>query len=107
MSQIDTAEKRVRGRVWMGTIWEEEDLDLVKNIAAKGGAQYGLISDEDHTKEGQLHRHVLLQFKNAVVRPKTKSGHWERPKAVIGAREYCLSKGENYLEYGAFSVCTR
>lgn len=102
MSEVS---ERVRGRVWMGTIWEDDDKVLCQHLAMR--AQYGLISDDDHTEQGQLHWHVLLQFKNAVVRPKTKTGHWERPKSVLDAREYCLSKGPRFDEHGSLNICTR
>lgn len=99
-------EKRVRGRVWMGTIWDERDLEFVRQTA-EHRAKYSVISDQDHTEEGQLHWHVLLQFKNAVARPKTKTGHWERPKSITGAREYCLSKGPNHEERGQIEIDTK
>nr|WDW25884.1 MAG: replication-associated protein [Cressdnaviricota sp.] len=94
-----------RKRTWMGTIWIPEDLDNLKNMRYK----YLIISDEDHTQEGQLHWHVVIQFKNARVRPRmiNSNSHWESPRSIVEAINYCKQKGPNFQEFGNMDLCTR
>lgn len=89
-----------RNRLWMGTIWLEEDKDLIKSLDHK----YLIISDDDHTEEEQLHWHCVIQFNNARVHPRTSTAHWEVPRSIMEARQYCLEKGPNYYEDGALQI---
>ena len=66
--------------------------------------QYLLISDNDHTEDGQLHWHCLITFASNRPHPKTINAHWEIPKSRVGARDYCIEKGNNFYEDGVFSV---
>lgn len=99
----DRNTSRIRGRQWFGTIWLEQDKELVKRINCK----YLLISDDDHTEEGQLHWHCLMIFENQVRRPPTETAHWERPHDLMQARAYCLEKGPNFIEEGMMEIRTQ
>ena len=92
--------RRVRSRYWMGTIWTEIDKAIIKDQETV----YKIISDDDHTEEGQLHWHCLLMFKNPRQWPPSTTAHWEKPINVIKARQYCLDKGNNYYEEGDFQI---
>lgn len=92
-----------RSRIWMGTLWTEEDKETVKGIPH----QYLIISDNDQTEEEQLHWHCMIQFKNARVRPRTVTAHWEIPNSKLEARNYCIQKGPNYFEDGTLMLCTK
>ena len=97
----DELKKRApRSRTWFGTVWLQEDLDLIQMI----NSEYCLISDDDHTEDEQLHWHVLLRFNCQRNHPPTKTAHWERPVNIIEAREYCLSKGPNFKETGTLEI---
>nr|WQA30165.1 MAG: rep protein [Cressdnaviricota sp.] len=91
---------RIRSRLWFGTIWNEEDKLYIQGLPHT----YLIISDDDHTEEGQLHWHCLIHFPNARVMPKTENAHWERPNRMLDARQYCLDKGPNYIENGSLPI---
>nr|WQA30123.1 MAG: rep protein [Cressdnaviricota sp.] len=93
-------EKEPRSRIWMGTIWKEDDKNLLKGLTY----QYLIISDNDHTEEEQLHWHCLIQFKEARKHPRTSTAHWEIPRSKIEARQYCLEKGPNFFENGHLNI---
>lgn len=96
-------EENLRSRQWMGTVWEDEDINYVKNLSYK----YILISDLDHTEEGQEHRHVFIQFRDARSRPNTHNAHWEKVIDISGAIKYCMDKGPEYYEDGDLGINTR
>ena len=92
-----------RNRCWMGTIWEEADLEILKKM----NFDYLIISDKDYTKDDKklLHWHVLICFKNARQRPlKTNNAHWDSVRDRIAAKDYCISKGKNFLEFGNLNI---
>ena len=90
-----------RARAWMGTIWEEADKQAILQHVHK----YVIISDDDHTEDGQLHWHCLIIHDTNNERPKyTRTVHWEKVVNRTEARNYCLSKGPNYEEHGIFTV---
>lgn len=96
----ERSQVRTRSRNWFGTIWSELDKDIIKALDVK----YRIISDNDHTKENQLHWHCLLVFENPVNRPCTNTTHWEKPHDLYKARKYCLDKGKNYIEEGYLNL---
>ena len=98
----DRSEERKRSKRWFGTIWLERDKNYILQIPCT----YKLISDDDHTEEGQLHWHCLLHFNNPVRRPSTFTAHWERPHSIMDARQYCLDKGPNFIEEGVLNPAT-
>lgn len=100
---MNMSRNQPRSRIWFGTIWNEEDVNMLKALQY----QYLLISDNDETEEEQLHWHCLIQFKNARVRPRTLNAHWEIPRSKLEARNYCISKGENYFEDGNLNIATQ
>ena len=89
-----------RSRIWMGTIWNEADKEIVQSL----DSQYLIISDDDQTEEEQLHWHCLIQFKNARKHPRTATAHWEIPRSKIESRQYCLEKGPNFIERGTLNI---
>lgn len=90
-----------RARAWMGTIWEEADKQAILQHVHK----YVIISDDDHTEDGQLHWHCLIIHDDANERPKyTRTVHWEKVVNRTEARNYCLNKGPNYEEHGIFTI---
>ena len=99
-----TITRNIRKRSWMGTIWNIEDCENLKNMNYK----YLIISDDDHTEEGQLHWHAVIQFKNARVMPRMIDSniHWESPRSIVEAINYCKQKGPNFQEFGNMDLCT-
>lgn len=95
-------QRNIRKRIWMGTVWLQEDIEIIKNLNYK----FLIISDDDHTEDEQLHWHCVIQFKNARVRPRTRTAHWEVPRSIIEAVEYCKEKGENYFMDGDLGLNT-
>lgn len=98
----NTHYNRAKAKEWFGTIWSEEDKQRVKELIQV--ANYGVISDDDHTKENQLHWHCLLVF-DKRTRPtafKTKTTHWEVAMDGYFCVGYCKAKGENFLEKGEY-----
>nr|WQA30164.1 MAG: rep protein [Cressdnaviricota sp.] len=89
-----------RSRIWFGTIWDMDDKLLVNGL----DSQYLIISADDQTENEQLHWHCLVQFPNARVHPRTRRAHWEIPQSKIEARQYCIEKGENYIERGQLEI---
>lgn len=89
-----------KSRYWMGTIWEENDKQIIKDLECK----YRIISDDDHTEEGQLHWHCLLEFENPRQWPPSLTTHWEIPRDILNARKYCLEKGDNFIEDGYLQI---
>ena len=85
-----------RSRRWFITIWNLNDKRMIINSKSK----YCLVSDDDHTRDGQLHWHAVLIWKDSNRRLNTENAHWLRlinlPKAV----EYCKSKGPRFVEIG-------
>ena len=99
----DRSLARKKYRAWTGTIWLQTDYDIIKNMG--DDALYLIISDEDHTQDGQLHWHCLITFKNQRVMPRiTSTTHWEPVKNRSSIRQYCLDKGPNYYEIGDLTV---
>lgn len=94
---------RQRHRTWMGTIWIQEDIDLIKQLNYK----FLIISDEDRTQDEQLHYHCVIQFTNARARPRTQNAHWEVPQSIAEAIQYCKEKGPNYFMDGELGLNTR
>ena len=93
-------EIRKRSRAWMGTIWDERNKELLKALTYK----YLLISDDDHTQEGELHWHCLITFESNRPFPRIPNIHWERVISRTGARDYCLAKGPNFFENGQLTI---
>lgn len=89
-----------KSRYWMGTIWEEIDKNIINELECK----YKMISDDDHTEDGQLHWHCLLEFENPRQWPPSTTTHWEIPRNVVAARAYCVEKGPNFIEEGSLQV---
>ena len=99
----DGEDKAVRSRKWFITIWDLDDRDLIMSARAK----YILVSDDDHTKEGQLHWHAVLQYKDSNQRLRTRNAHWIKCMNLFKAIEYCKKKGPNYFEKGNVELNTR
>lgn len=99
---------KLRSRKWFGTIWEQSDIEYVKNLKST----YLLISALDQTEEEHAgirrdHWHVFIQFASNRNRPNTRNAHWEIPNHIKGCIDYCKAKGEPSFERGAFAVNTR
>lgn len=92
-----------RSRAWFGTVWLEEDIELLK--AQK--TTFTIISADDFTEEEQLHWHCLLKYENQRVRPPTKSAHWEIPEHLFGALNYIMEKGTPKWETGELNLNSR
>lgn len=95
--------RRTRGKAWMGTIWNQTDKDYVEEMI-RTEAEFGIISADDHTEQGQLHWHCLLIFPERIMGShlRTQTTHWEVPHSRIGAYQYCREKGEHYMQHGNF-----
>ena len=94
---------RRKYRAWTGTIWDDYDKNLVKSLESH--CKYLLISDDDHTQDGQLHWHCFVNFINPRSMPNiTRRTHWEPIKNRAQTRQYCLDKGPNFYEVGDFMV---
>lgn len=87
-----------RSRKFFGTIWTQEDEEILK----RENYQYLLISAVDHTKEGQEHKHVFIQYANARRKfPGTRTAHWDVPRnGISGCLRYIRDKGEPSFEDG-------
>lgn len=90
-----------RSRKWFGTIWDQTDLDSVMKLKYS----YLIVSALDQTAEiheGRAHDHwhVFIQFKSNRKHPATHRAHWEIPKSITGAIEYCRNKGVPTFEEG-------
>ena len=100
---IERSLKRRRFRAWTGTIWTDVDLEIVKSF--KWEAKYLLISDDDHTQDGQLHWHCLVTYRNPREMPRlTHTTHWEPVKNRSQIYHYCKEKGPNFIEEGELTV---
>nr|WQA30160.1 MAG: rep protein [Cressdnaviricota sp.] len=91
---------RKRSRAWFGTIWDPVSKEFLKELTYK----YLIISDDDHTQQGELHWHCLVTFNQARPFPRIDNIHWEAVIARIGARNYCLDKGPNYFQDGDLTI---
>lgn len=98
--QTDRSLSRKKARCWFGTIWNETSKDLLMALDFK----YLLISDDDHTEEGELHWHCFITFEHQRVFPRIPDIHWERVQSRCGARDYCIEKGRNFWESGDFTI---
>lgn len=94
-----------RSRVWFGTVWNEQELEKIKDRPHN----FLIISADDHTQDGQLHWHVLLQNKCPVYLKSIRSGtaHWEVPKHIKGALDYITRKGNPKFQEGSLNCNTR
>ena len=99
----DRNSKRLRKRAWMGTIWNQDEKEMIQNIISQD-TTYTIISDDDHTQDGQLHWHCLLIWNNARSMPRINTTHWEPVIDRINARSYCLEKGPNFWERGDITI---
>lgn len=98
---------RVRSRKWFGTVWDERDLLVVKGYEKR--AQFIIISALDQTAEEHEgvrrdHWHVFIQSVTQLARPKTATAHWEIPRSVTGAVNYCKEKGVPVLMAGQLNL---
>lgn len=90
---------RKKFKAWTGTVWDDDDKQIILNMMNE--CKYFLMSDDDHTQDGQLHWHCLLTFENQRVMPRlTHRTHWEPVKNRVSIRNYCLDKGPNFIEDG-------
>jgi len=88
----------MRARAWFGTVWDDSEIRDIRRM----NPRYLLVSAEDNTEEGQIHRHVLAYFANARrgLRSQDQTSHWEPVKDMPGAIQYILEKGTPFLEKG-------
>lgn len=75
--------KTPRSRKWFGTIWDDDDLDLVKKLQNDDKCSYLIISALDHTSNDNNeddgpkcdHYHVFYQLMNPGCHLATKTAH--------------------------------
>lgn len=93
---------RQLGKCWFGTIWLDEDRKKI--LEMKNEFEYIIMSDDDHTKGGQLHWHVFLKLteRKRGSHFGTKNTHWELARNNGWCVEYCRKKGGNYISGGRF-----
>lgn len=96
---------RFRCRKFFITIWNEEDKQKIIHMIKKN-AVYGIVSDDDHTKDNQLHWHCYCVFRNPkrASEFKTTNAHFQRAWSEEGCKDYCVRKGPNYFEKGQLQV---
>lgn len=87
---------------WFGTIWCEEDKQKLREMQSE--FEYMIISDDDHTKRGQLHWHVYLKGVKRIRGNhfSTINTHWEVARNNQWCVDYCKKKGIGCREYGVF-----
>lgn len=83
------------------TIWDPNEKDIIKNKISKYG-EYGIISDDDHTKDGQLHWHAFVVFQSRQHGDvfNSRTAHIQKAWSDNGCIKYCKEKGDNYWEFG-------
>lgn len=96
---------RFMARRFFITIWTNEDKQKIIHYIKKNGT-YGIVSDDDHTKDNQLHWHCYCVFRSPTraARFKTTNAHFQRAWSEEGCKDYCVKKGPNYWEYGKLQV---
>lgn len=96
----DKKRRAARFRCWCGTVWLDEDKELIKRL----DAEYILIGHEEETQEEQKHWHCLIKTVNAKIHPDTINAHWERCVKPLKFREYATKEGEPEFEKGEVNL---
>lgn len=104
--------KTLRSRKWFGTIWDNDDLEMVRNLQNDQKCTYLIISALDHTKNDENevngvkcdHYHVFYQLLNPRAHLPTKSAHWEISRSISGSNNYCEEKGTPLLLHGVIHL---
>lgn len=93
---------------WCITFWTKpnfSDESLTEKV------QYGILSDDDFTKDKKIHWHSYIEFNKRIrITGIQKAFKDKKIKALVRqgtrdeARAYPLSKGDNYIEIGDWSI---
>lgn len=76
----------MRSRIWIGTIWDLEEIKLLN-------ARWIIVGAPEQTEQGKTHWHAVVYFDNAKRSLRTGNSHWEVVNNLPAAIEYATKEG--------------